>query len=205
MHRRLPHRHTAGFTLVEVLVALVIFAILSALSYRSLSALLETKERIELETSRWREVMVFFNRFDQDIRRHIDRPVRQANGYQPGWYGKPGYSGDNDAQLMFSMLGNPEQPGTLMDSRRIGYRLNAGNIEELIWPAMDTAQSSKPVAYAVLRQVRQLSFRYMTSQGYTWSDRWPARNAPDGAIPKAVEIRVTLVSGETLNRIINLK
>lgn len=205
MHRRLPHRHTAGFTLVEVLVALVIFAILSALSYRSLSALLQTKERIELETSRWREVMVFFNRFDQNIRRHIDRPVHQANGYQPGWYGKPGYSGDHDAQLMFSMLGNPEQPGTLMDSRRIGYRLNAGNIEELIWPAMDTAPGSKPVAYAVLRQVRQLSFRYMTSQGYIWSDRWPARNAPDGAIPKAVEVRVTLVSGETLNRIINLK
>ena len=186
-------------------MALVIFAILSALSYRSLSALLQTRERIELETNRWREVMIFFNRFDQDVRRHVDRSVRTGNQYQPAWYGKPGFAGENDAQLMFSIMGNPEQPGTLMDSRRLGYRLNAGNIETLIWPALDTAPGSKPVAYPVLSHVKALSLRYMTSQGYTWSDRWPAPNLPDGAIPKAVEIQVTLQSGEKLNRVINLK
>jgi len=197
--------HIKGFTLVEVLIALVIFAILSALSYRSISALLQTRERLELETSRWREVMIFFNRFDQDVRRRVDRSVRNGNQYLPGWYGKPVFAGDNDAQLMFSIMGNPEQPGTLMDTRRIGYRLHAGNIEMLIWPALDNVSASKPVAYPVLSQVKTLSLRYMSSQGYTWSDRWPAPNLPDGPIPKAVEIRVTLNTGEQLNRIINLK
>jgi len=191
--------------LIEVLIALVIFAILSAFSYRSISALLETRERIELETNRWREVMIFFNRFDQDVRRRVDRSVRNGNQYLPSWYGKPTFAGDHDAQLMFSIMGNPEQAGTLMDTRRIGYRLQAGNIETLIWPALDTLPSSKPVAYPVLSQVKRLTLRYMSSQGYTWSDRWPAPNLPDGAIPRAVEIRVILNTGEQLSRIIPLK
>jgi len=194
-----------GFTLLEVLVALVIFAILSALSYRSISALLQTRERIELETNRWREVMIFFNRFDQDVRRRVDRPVRNGNQYLPSWYAKPSFANDSDAQLMFSIMGNPEQPGTLMDTRRIGYRLNAGNIETLIWPALDNVAGNKPVAYPVLSQVKSLKLRYMSSQGHSWSDRWPAPNLPDGPIPKAVEIRVTLNTGEQLNRVINLK
>ena len=202
-----------GFTLVEVLVALAIFAVLSALSYRSLDALLQTRQRINEESSRWREVMLFFNRFEQDVQRHANRGIRNSNtAFEPSWKANPYMNGDDDAQLALSILGNPEQPGTLMDSRRIGYRLRGGSIEQVVWPALDIAPGTRPMAYTVLHHVKTLQMRYLyttNSAGskptYQWTDRWPVAASNDGETPRAVEVKVVLHTGEPLTRLIQLR
>lgn len=67
---------TKGFTLIEVLVAMSIFALIGVASYSVLSATLMGKERSETEQDRWRN----FNRsmwvLRQDIEQIVDRPVR---------------------------------------------------------------------------------------------------------------------------------
>jgi general secretion pathway protein J len=193
-----------GFTLIEVLVALVIFAVLSALSYRSLSVLLQTRERVELDTTRWREVMIFFNRLDSDFKRHVNRPVKLQKQTQPAWLAKPELENENDAQLIFSALGSPEQNGWLMDTRRMAYRLKTGNIEMLIWPVLDSDIASKPASYPVLTGVKTFTLRYMLNKSHTWVNIWPVENVNASVFPKAVEVSVTLNTGEKLNRIYNL-
>lgn len=193
-----------GFTLIEVLVALVIFAVLSALSYRSLSVLLQTRERVEAETTRWREVMIFFNRLDSDFKRHVNRPVKLQKQTQPAWLAKPELENENDAQLIFSALGNPEQNGWLMDTRRMAYRLKAGNVEMLIWPVLDSDAANKPASYPVLTGVKTFTLRYMLNKSHTWVNAWPVVDVNSSVFPKAVEVSVTLVSGEKMNRIYSL-
>ncbi len=201
LHRK---PNSLGFTLIEVLVALVIFAVLSALSYRSLSALLQTRERVEAETTRWREVMLFFNRLDLDLRQSVNRPITIDKTIQPAWVGKTEIIGAYDAQLMFSRLGTPEQNGLLMDTQRVGYRYNAGKVEILLWPALDIDSLTKPSVYTVLSGVKSMSIRYMQHQTKAWLTVWPSPIKED-VIPKAIEVEVTLLSGETLNRIYNLR
>lgn len=197
------HTHQ-GFTLIELLVALVIFAVISALSYRSLSVLLQTKERIDHETMRWREVMIFFNRLDIDLHKSVNRPVTVDKTLQPPWQAKTNMSGKEDVQLQFSRLGAPEQNGLFMDTQRIGYRYNAGNIELLLWPALDNESFKKPKVYRVLSGVKSMSFRYMQHKTYQWVSRWPTEVKED-LIPKAVQIEVVLSTGEKLNRIYHLQ
>ena len=191
-----------GFTLIEVLVALTIFAVLSALSYRSLSALLQTRERITHETTRWREVMLFFNRVDTDLRQHVNRPVTIGRTIQPAFFGKIGGL-PNEVLLSFSRFGNPQQNGALMDTQRIAYRLKAGSVEMLIWPALDVEEDTKPAAYPILSGVKNITIRYMHNKTLTWLNTWPTNEDQAAAFPKAIDIGVTLATGEKLNKVVN--
>ena len=47
---------TRGFTLIEVLVAMIIFAVMAVMAYRGLTAILETRARLDEEASKWRAV-----------------------------------------------------------------------------------------------------------------------------------------------------
>ena len=49
-----------GFTLVELLVALAIFSVMSVVAYRGLNAVLETREHLMVDNRKWRELAVFF-------------------------------------------------------------------------------------------------------------------------------------------------
>ena len=69
-----------GFTLVELLVALAIFAILSGFAYRSLGTLLESSERLRAESRKWRDVAVFVGRMERDLRSVLDRQAIGTSG-----------------------------------------------------------------------------------------------------------------------------
>ena len=194
-----------GFTLLEVIVALAIFAILSTLSYRALSALIETRERVMQETRKWREVMLFFSHVEQNVRQHVGRSMRDAQGESRAeWLGRINLASQDEARLEFSRLGAADRSGFLADTRRIGYRLKAGLIEEMIWPAMDLAPNSTPAAYPVLGNVKTLDLHYLVGDGNRWVDEWPLHEAKPRPCPDAVEMTVTLQSGEVLTRIISL-
>src|SRR5258705_11049058 len=75
-----PMSRARGFTLIELLVALAIFAILSGFAYRSLTALLETRERLQAESRKWRDASVFVGRFERDLRAVLDRAATSPSG-----------------------------------------------------------------------------------------------------------------------------
>ena len=77
--RRLNSHKIKGFTLVEVIIALAIFAVLSIIGYKGISSLIQTKERVQIEDAKWQELMVFFDRFEFDIKQSINRPIRNRD------------------------------------------------------------------------------------------------------------------------------
>jgi general secretion pathway protein J len=75
--RAIPSR---GFTLIELLVAVAIFGVLSGMAYRALTVVLDSRDRIELETRKWRELALFFTRLEQDVTAIAPRPIRDGQG-----------------------------------------------------------------------------------------------------------------------------
>ncbi len=74
-------RHSArGFTLVELLVALAIFALVAAFAYRSLAAMLETRQALERETRKWRDASLLVGRLERDLAAVLDRVARGSSG-----------------------------------------------------------------------------------------------------------------------------
>ena len=56
-----------AFTLVELLVALAIFAVLAGFAYRGLQAMLDNREALQKETRKWRDVALFVGRIERDL------------------------------------------------------------------------------------------------------------------------------------------
>ena len=79
-----PHRHrpcsAAGFTLIEILVALLILGIMSALGYGTYRAARMSAERTEESLKRSREIEFGMRMWVQDIAQIVPRPVRDILG-----------------------------------------------------------------------------------------------------------------------------
>ncbi|HSS70418.1 MAG TPA: prepilin-type N-terminal cleavage/methylation domain-containing protein, partial [Casimicrobiaceae bacterium] len=72
-----------GFTLVEVLLALVILAVIAVLGYRAVAALSESETRLSAEAARWRTLDLFFARLEGDLRQAMPRPARLGDTRVP--------------------------------------------------------------------------------------------------------------------------
>ncbi len=198
---------TKGFTLIEVIIALSIFAVLSVVGYKGLNSLIQTQERVAAEDDKWQQLVLFFDRVELDVKQSVNRPIRGRDGsLEPAFIGSTSYAGEFGAQLVFSRFGDSEQTGFLMDTRRVAYRLHDGAIELLIWPTLDAAPSAKPEIFKVLTHVAQISFSYLAQDGRlvnVWPDVLQVSEKKSFA-PSALQMSIKLNSGETVTRIFAL-
>lgn len=187
-----------GFTLVELLVALLILSLLALMSYRALGEVLDARERVAHQTEKWQRLAAFFGRFEHDVQLASPQPVRTASGIAPAWLGIPGTAmGPKLEFSRFAAVSGVDAP------RRVAYALNAQHeIELWIWPRLDSPPGTKPAHYPVLEGVAQFELQYLDSR-LSWVDAWPnRRNEP--ALPRAVRLRIVLTSGEAVVRVFAL-
>lgn len=203
MSRRRP-RDLRGFTLIEVLVALSILAVMSFAAYRGLSVLLDARDRVEQENRQWREIALFFSRIENDLDNIVQRPIRIASGLNaPPMAGVPAVQNPDDSPLAFTRGGYADHDGLLSAPQRIGYRLRNGALERVTWPVLDQAPLTQPEGNPVLADIESLEVRYLDPQGQ-WQTRWPPAGK-ENELPSAVQIRITPVGGETLERVFALR
>lgn len=198
-----------AFTLIEVLAALTIFAIMAVMSYRALAAVLDSREQLATETAKWRDLSLFFARIEQDLDAVLNRPVRSADDlFQPAFSLNPDSTAD--ALLAFTRSGYAQAEGGLAAPQRIGYRLRERKVELVLWPHLDMPPRATSQAFSALPNISDIKLRAMDAQG-AWQARWPVPGSPAaggasaGALPNALEISVTLASGETVTRLIAMR
>jgi general secretion pathway protein J len=191
-----------GFTLVEVLVALTIFALMSMLAYRGLNSMLETRAHLTEDNRRWRDLALTLAQLEQDMSQAVNRPVRDSGGLlQPALVGVPQPLA-NDAQLSVSRMGSGWQTGVAADVQRHGYRLRNGTLEQLVWPVLDQAPLSVPAVYPLLDRVSRFELRYLDAAG-NWQPSWPLPGAT-AVLPAALEVVLELDGGIAVTRVFAL-
>ncbi len=189
----------AGFTLVELLAALLVLSLLALMSYRGLGAVLDAREHVRSESDKWRHVATFLARFERDVQLASPRPMRTATGILPAWLGRPATT--EEPRLEFSRFASIEGVDS---ARRLAYRLNGNQeIELWLWPGVDVAPDAQPSRYPVLTGVSQMELQYLNAD-LVWADVWPG-SAQDAAIPLALRLKIVLASSEEIVRIFALK
>jgi general secretion pathway protein J len=185
-----------------MLVALTIFALMSVLAYRGLTAVMQTREHLTEDNRRWRDIALTLAQLEQDMELAVDRPVR-GNGdlLLPALLGNPQTVNANDAQLSLSRMGMAWQNGVLADVQRHGYRLNNGTLEQLVWPVLDQAPLSEPEVHPLLERVNRFKLRYLDGAG-NWQPRWPLPGMK--ALPAALEVVLELDNGVVVTRVFAL-
>jgi len=192
---RARRTRVGGFTLLELLIALSILALLSLLGYRALVSLTDSEVRLSTETARWRSLDALFTRLEADLREALPRAARIGATSEPPWFG--GVDLDGNADLRFSRAG-PEfalEPGST--GQRLGYRLRGGAVEVLYWPYLDIAPGVEPAAYVLAEGVQSFRVDYLDSHN-VWRTQWPLSG--EAALPRAVRVVLTLADGETVER-----
>ena len=187
---------STGFTLIEVLLALAIFGVISVLAYRATAALTDGEARLSAEAQRWRYLEALFTRFEADIRLAVPRDSRAGARTEPAWLALQADAAGN-AALVFSRAGAEfaDEPG--IAGQRIGYRLRQHAVEIAYWPQLDNAAGSQPAVYTLVDGVTAFRIAYLSRAG-AWRDSWPLQG--EATLPRAVRVDLKLDSGEEIER-----
>lgn len=202
----MTRRCASGFTLIEILVAMVIVAVIGVLAYGGLHGLINERERIAASMQRLQHVQQAFAIMTRDFSQLEPRPVRDPLGGTPlaAIISTP----QSQPPLIFTRGGwsNP-----LADVRsteeRVAYQLDDKKLERLSWPELDVPAQSEPVKQVLLTDVSAFDVLFMDDTG-KWQTQWPPLNVPTATylskLPRAVEVRVTLKDMGRITRIVEV-
>ena len=174
-----------GFTLVEVLVALLIFGLLAAGGVAILSFSVRAQGATAAKLDDLSALNQTFSVLSADLAQAIDRPTRDERGLRlPAFVGEAGGTADPALRLVRGGWTNPDgaaRPGL----QKVAYRVRDGVLERVGYPMPDGAAPLPPAALLSGVADARLRYRYRGA----WSDRWDGvGGAP---LPDAVELRVT--------------
>lgn len=195
-----------GFTLLEVLIAIAIFALLGLGSYRMLHSVLNTDEATRRHELQLREVVRAFAVLEQDLAQAGARPVR--DGYADL---RPALLGEAEpATLEFTRLGWRNPLGSPRSAwQRVRWQLTGSTLQRQYWTVLDQAVDSAPRPQQVLTEVRNLQLRYLDDDG-AWLSDWPPSEAGSDPqqrlqqLPRAVEVSLEHPRYGLLTRVLRL-
>lgn len=190
-------KRAAGFTLLELLVALSIFAIMAAMAYGGLSSVIEARAQVDAALERNQRLQQTIFRLQSDFGQIAARGIRDEFGDN-----RPALTSDIDNTLAFTRQGwrNPLNEAR-SHLQRVRYRLDEENrLVRDHWRVLDRAQDSLPVETVMLEDVDRLEWRFLNDVR-EWRDSWPppaAGGPPPGnqpgpehyTLPIAVELRL---------------
>ncbi|HEY5683584.1 MAG TPA: type II secretion system minor pseudopilin GspJ [Sulfuricaulis sp.] len=191
-----------GFTLLELLVAIGIFALISAIAYGSLIRLMNDRARLEAEHNFWRSLSLTFTRLEDDFSQARERSIRDVIGFaQPAFRGQP-----TDIRAIAPPSVELTRGGVLSfgdttrpDLQRVGYRLVDGTLMRLTWPVLDLGPQTAPVETPILKNVEEFHVRFFAPAG-VWIDVWPAEGISE-ILPRGVEVRLILTGQGEFTRL----
>ncbi len=197
-----------GFTLIEILIALAIFAVLAVIGYRTLSSMFQAREHLSVQSTVLRDQALFFTRMESDLGAILPRPTRNADGVEePDLLVLSAAISSIDPVIVFSRTGFAGAAGSAAAPQRVGYRLNEGKLELLVWDGLDAAPRARPNAYTALNGVREFKWRVLDASG-TWRPEWPIRGEPLSSqtrLPAALEMTITPTNGAPIVRVFALR
>ena len=185
-------KKTQGFTLVEVMISLAIFALLVTMAYQSLNLLLESNRRIQqpqadLQQLEWAMLLI-----GQDLQQLVPRKRNAGyNNYEAALV-VPETDNAWGTLLTFTRGGNPDlawQTRGQMRShlQRVSYLLENNTLIRKSWNIVDYAENTDPAVVELLTQVKKIQFRFLSQRGKEFTTTW---TADADSLPLAVEVTI---------------
>ena len=220
LHNKLVPQASYGLTLIELLIAMAIFAIMATSMFIAFDNVQKAKEVTDRASARLKQYQSAFNRIGQDLQQISSRYIRNEFGdlefaldYSEG------------AEIKFSRTGWSRSSFFTKTQRseiqRVSYYLEDGKLMRAYWRTLDRAQGNQPVRSPLLDGVSEVKFKFFYNNISDSSDplngvheEWPPtqlRNISPGPsafvadrpytiLPNAVEMTITTDDLGTISR-----
>jgi len=174
-------RGERGFTLVEMMIALSIFGMLTAAGVTLLTLTARTQETSDRLLAELGEIRRTGALLDADLAQAAPRLHRdRAGAARPAFAG-----GTGEAPLLLAFVRRGWDAGEGATVQRVAWRLREGRLERLSWSRVDGG--GEPVAMVLLDDVRSARLRYRDEEG-AWRERWDPTDPT--RLPRALELVV---------------
>lgn len=221
-----------GFTLIEVIVAIGIFSVLSFGSYRILNGILGIQDRLSLHSEEIREISNAVRIIESDFRQIVDRKIIDDDGNNLAAYVTNTESYGKDVSLIEFTRQGARNP--LLSKRseiiRIGYGyldeidedttldfefseitkkdpIQNGYLVRYVWPVLDRGNDNKPVIQLLMKDISSLEIEYL-DRDKNWSSEWPPlsqNGVKKSDIPYAVKVTINDKKIGEIERVFSLR
>lgn len=200
-----------GFTLLELLIASIIFAIMAIMAYGGLDNVISNSQASKQALGRLQQVQQSVSVLNRDFRQLIPRPIRDEFGNTQPYLS----AGNNIDYLVEFSRGGRVNPGGLLRSTllRVAYQFDEETLVRLQWPQLDRTQEQEPKKTTLIDNLEAVTIRFLDPAG-EWHEQWPPlnaapANAPGTAAatiyPLAIEIILQLKDWGDIRRLYQLE
>ncbi len=185
----------AGFTLIELMVALFIAALMFAMGYGALSQGLKNHETIKDQQARLGALQTTVRLLEQDFVQLTPRPVRQPVGDDPAQPALQSGAPGTQPVVTLTRDGWANPKGLQRTGlQRVAYLVEDGTLKREYWTVLDPTLASTTVKRELLTHVKTLSFRFMDANRQ-WQLQWPPPTVA-GVIAQETNLRLRPIAVE---------
>ena len=172
-------RRRPGFTLLEMLIALGVFAVIGVMSSQILSGIVDLSDTVRDRSEELEELQRAMFIISRDVEQMARRPVRDAFGDSTAAIiiGEP--------LIEFTRRGwqNPLR-SPRSELQRVAYTVDDGDLVRQFWPLLDRGPDTEPIDQVLLRGVADVEFLAHASRGEE-----PSAGEREGPAPRTQEVR----------------
>ena len=203
-----PDRRDRGFTLIEVMLAMLITAFIAILAYQGLSAAMNAEEGNRKQLERMADIQLPLTVLERDIRHAVDRPIVDEYGDKVAAMS----GGELDEYLLRLTRSGWANPRGLPRGglQRVRYQLEDGKLWRESWSVLDRLGEEQGRQRTLLMEnINRVELSFLNPDsagagqselGGEWVDQWDKANG----LPLAVQVKFEIEGFGELRRVFSI-
>jgi general secretion pathway protein J len=180
---------SAGFTLVEVLVTLLVFAMLSLAGTAILGQSLTAKEQAGDVNQAIKDLQITNALMKADFAQMVSRTARDSYGVRMPASVAAVTTGQPVIQLVRDGWENPGGLQPRSSLQRVAYFLDDGDLIRRAYPFVDGVAEADAYDQVIMRGVSDFRLTYLING--QWQAAWAAAASSSAFVPEAVAVEFT--------------
>ena len=162
-------RAQAGFTLMEMLIAVTITAVIGLGVWQVVSSVVNSRDRVNALAEQFDGLQKTMLLLERDITQVVNRSARDVYGDF-----KPALTARDDAfELLLTRQGWRNPLGLRRSGlQRAGWEYTGTELRRRYWPVVDQGQDEDSRDVLLLEDVNTFDIRFLDEDG-KWHDTWP--------------------------------
>lgn len=187
-----------GFTLLELLVAVGVFAIVAAVAWGGLESIARARRVIDDRSASLARLQRAINRFDSDFSAALPRTIRDDRGHV-----EAALIGDRHKVDVSTFSNDAYNLDATTSAQRVSWECSENKLIRVRWQALDRKSTTRKIDRLMLDGIADCGFSYLAQDGLE-SERWPPAGSDPNTMPRGIELVLGVDGQGRFTRLIEL-